>query len=200
VKAAEDRGHAGQDHSGPCVPFGTAFAVGIAPDTGHPGNEFLTNSAHEPEHRFRIDHPTIQIETNRSPTARLRRTRWFVCMAKKARRLLWSLFVTVMISEGHAQTATIAGTGAATCATFLEEVARNPISEREYFSWAQGYMSGILMRAPPGKDERLDLRPPNFQVGMQLEFLRSLCTARPHENYSDAVEILYRRLRDFVPK
>jgi hypothetical protein len=73
-------------------------------------------------------------------------------------RLWWLLLTSsIMSNDVGAQTAKIVGTGAATCATFLSDIARNPISEREYFSWAQGYMSCILMRSPPGKDENLDL-------------------------------------------
>jgi hypothetical protein len=115
---------------------------------------------------------------------------------------LWWLFVTCSIISAHgsAQTAKIVGTGAATCATFLSDIARNPISEREYFSWAQGYMSGILMRAPAGKDENLDLTPPDFPVKAQLEFFRHFCGAHQQDDYADAAASLYQRPRDFVPK
>ncbi len=117
------------------------------------------------------------------------------------RRLSWLLLASSITSTGASgQTAKIVGTGAATCATFLSDIARNPISEREYFSWAQGYMSGILMRAPPGKDENLDLTPREFPIKHQLEFLRSFCTAHQQDDYADAAASLYQRLRDFVPK
>jgi hypothetical protein len=55
------------------------------------------------------------------------------------RRLSWLLLASSITSTGASgQTAKIVGTGAATCAIFLTDIARNPISEREYFSWAQG--------------------------------------------------------------
>src|SRR5262245_59644195 len=96
--------------------------------------------------------------------------------------------------------AKIVGTGAATCATFLSDIARNPFSEREYFAWAQGYMSGILMRAPPGKDENLDLTPPGFPVKDQLGFFRDFCAEHEQNDFADAAAQLYQRLREFAPK
>jgi hypothetical protein len=116
-------------------------------------------------------------------------------------RLWWLLLTSsIMSNDVGAQTAKIVGTGAATCATFLSDIARNPISEREYFSWAQGSMSCILMRSPPGKDENLDLTPPEFPVKTQLEFFRNFCAAHQQDDYADAAASLYQRLRDFVPK
>jgi hypothetical protein len=124
-----------------------------------------------------------------------------VFRSRKMRQLCWVLLTSSLITPGaSAQTAKIVGTGAATCATFLSDIARNPISEREYFSWAQGYISGILMRAPPGKDENLDLTPREFPVKNQLEFFRSFCAANQQDDYADAAASLYQRLRDFVPK
>jgi hypothetical protein len=107
---------------------------------------------------------------------------------------------SILSADGSAQTAKIVGTGAATCATFLSDIARNPISEREYFSWAQGYMSGILMRSPPGKDENLELTPREFPVKEQLAFFRTFCAANQQYDYADAAASLYQRLREFVPK
>jgi hypothetical protein len=56
------------------------------------------------------------------------------------------------------------------------------------------------MRAPPGKDENLDLTPPEFPVKTQLEFFRNFCAAHQQDDYADAAASLYQRLRDFVPK
>lgn len=99
------------------------------------------------------------------------------------------LAFVMMVSGGYAQTAKIVGTGAATCATFLTDIVRNPIFEREYFSWAQGYMSGMLMRAPSGKDEDLDLTPKEFPVKVQVEVFRNYCMAHPQESYSNAAAL-----------
>ena len=66
-------------------------------------------------------------------------------------------------------------------------------SERECFSWAQGYMSGILMRAPAGEDENLNLISSTFPVRLQLQFFRDYCATRPQETYAAAAEELYRK-------
>ena len=106
------------------------------------------------------------------------------------------VLAVMMVGEAYAQGAKIVGTGAATCATFVTEIVSNPISEREYFSWAQGYMSALLLRAPTGTEVDLDLTPPEFPVRTQLEFFRSFCSAYPQANYADAVDTLYTRLRN----
>lgn len=111
-------------------------------------------------------------------------------------RVLVLLLLT--IGAANAQPATIVGTGAVICTTFLSDIAKTPLSEREYFSWTQGYMSGILRRAPPGKDEHLRLVPAEFPIQEQLLFVRDFCFTHPNSDYSDAAENLYLRLRAFT--
>ena len=111
------------------------------------------------------------------------------------RRAPWLLLIAVFAGASYAQTTKIAGTGAVSCGTFLKDIAMNPISEREYYSWAQGYMSGILVRAPAGIDDNLDLIARAFPVIRQLQFFRDYCAARPDHSYADAAESLYKRLR-----
>jgi hypothetical protein len=93
------------------------------------------------------------------------------------------------------QTANIVGLGAATCGVFSSDVQQNFYIQRDYFAWAQGFMSGILMRAPAGNDEGLQLNPPEFSLQKQVEFLREFCAKNPDKDYSDGVEELYRALR-----
>lgn len=93
------------------------------------------------------------------------------------------------------QVARIVGLGATTCVQFNEDVGSNPAIQRDYLAWAQGYMSGILMGRPPGVDQGLDLNPPSLDLNNQLHFLRDYCANRASENFSDAVEALYKRLR-----
>jgi hypothetical protein len=123
-------------------------------------------------------------------------SRSFVCanVARNGMRLAAGgvLFLT---AAAIAQTANIVGLGAATCKEFTGDVERNFQIQRDYFAWAQGYMSGILMRAPAGQDEGLELNPPRFSLSMQVEFLRSFCDKNPEKDYSDGVAELYRRLR-----
>ena len=101
---------------------------------------------------------------------------------------------TFAMTVALTQTANIVGLGAATCKEFNRDVQRNFHIQRDYFAWAQGFMSGILMRAPPGEDEDLELNPPEFPLQKQAEFLRNFCAKNPGKDYSDGVIELYRVL------
>lgn len=67
--------------------------------------------------------------------------------------------------------------------------------ERLYFAWAQGYMNGIMIRAPEAQEEAIDLTRPDFPLQAQLAFLRSFCTDNPTANYADAIQGLYLALQ-----
>jgi hypothetical protein len=95
----------------------------------------------------------------------------------------------------QAQTAKIVGIGVASCSVFSREAAETTSAERDYLAWAQGFMSGALMRAPLGVDEGIDLLPPAFPLRAQADFLRSFCRDHPDKDYVDAVHELYRHLR-----
>lgn len=106
------------------------------------------------------------------------------------------LLAVLATTSAHAQTAKIVGLGASACARFNQEVVDAPAIERDYFAWAQGFMSGALIRAPQGVDEGLDLSPPSFPLGAQADYLRSFCLKNPDQDYMDAVRALYHRLRE----
>ena len=99
------------------------------------------------------------------------------------------------VGGAHAESVKIVGIGAASCQDFLGEIKGRPDVEKNFFAWAQGYMSGLLIRAPAGKDEGLDLTPPELPLLKQAEFLRSYCSRHTGEDFSDAVNMLYRTLR-----
>ncbi len=92
-------------------------------------------------------------------------------------------------------TANIVGLGATTCSTFNRDVQQDFRIQRDYFAWAQGFMSGILVRGPPGRNEGLELIPSGFSMQKQVEFLRTYCAENPDKDYSDGVVDLYRALR-----
>lgn len=94
-----------------------------------------------------------------------------------------------------AQSVKIVGLGASTCQQYLSDIQNNVAIEREYISWAQGYLSGLLIRAPAGVDENLDLTPPSFPLLRQAEYLRTFCATQPKLEFPDAVQELYRTLR-----
>jgi len=98
-------------------------------------------------------------------------------------------------AQTAAQVVKIVGLGAATCATFREDISQKPDLERVYFAWAQGYMNGLLIRAPEGQDENVDLTPRQFGLQAQLGFLRTFCIENSKANFSDAIHSLYQVLR-----
>lgn len=89
----------------------------------------------------------------------------------------------------------VVGLGATSCPAFLNDALRKPPIQRDYLAWAQGYMSAILLTRPGTVDDGLDLTPPTFPLLKQLEFLRDFCTKHPDESFPDAVDNLYKRLR-----
>ena len=105
------------------------------------------------------------------------------------------IFACLLTGQAQAQAVKIVGIGASTCQRFTREIDGTPQAERDYFAWAQGYMSGLLIRAPAGKDESLDLTPPTFPLLKQASFLRTYCSSNPGADFSDAVNELYRTLR-----
>ena len=128
----------------------------------------------------------------------IRRARQGDRVRKRARIALLALVSVIgdfTVIPAHAQSVKIVGLGATTCARFLQEIDGKPQAEREYFAWAQGYMSGLLIRAPEGKDEDLDLMPPAFPLLKQAEFLRGFCSQNIDADFTDGVNTLYRTLR-----
>jgi hypothetical protein len=87
-----------------------------------------------------------------------------------------------------------AGPGAASCLKFALDYTRNPPSEEQYFIWAQGYMSAIVMMAPGGVDDALDLLPTSYPKESQMVSIRSVCAQDPQRSYAYAVRVLYRHL------
>lgn len=95
----------------------------------------------------------------------------------------------------QAETAKIVGIGASSCNRFNREIRETPALQRDYFAWAQGFMSGALIRAPEGVDAGLDLTPPSFPLEEQVEFLRTFCAKNQDQDFMDAARALYRHLR-----
>lgn len=95
----------------------------------------------------------------------------------------------------HAETAKIVGIGASSCNHFNEEIRKTPALQRDYFAWAQGFMSGALIRAPEGVDVGLDLTPPSLPLEEQADFLRTFCAKNQDQDFMDATRALYRHLR-----
>jgi hypothetical protein len=109
------------------------------------------------------------------------------------------LFLSLLASnasQAEAPKARIVGLGATTCQRFNDDVGSNPSVRQDYLAWVQGYMSGILLSRPPGVDEGLDLSPATFDLINQLHFLETYCAQNTSADFADAVEALYKRLRE----
>ena len=106
------------------------------------------------------------------------------------------LVVAIMagVSVGTAQPVKLAGIGVLRCHVFNQQIAEQPEAEDRYFLWAQGFMSGVLLRAPPGQDDALDLVPPDMPLDEQRQLIRDYCARNPLRYYFHAVAALYARL------
>ncbi len=87
-----------------------------------------------------------------------------------------------------------AGPGSSSCLKFALDYTRNPPLEAQYFIWAQGYMSAIIMMAPSSVDNDLDLLPDSYPQERQVAIIRGICAQDPQRSYSHAVRTLYRHL------
>ncbi len=118
-------------------------------------------------------------------------------------RLIRALILSSIVSmttgvsalRAEAPRANVVGLGAVTCQQFTDDVKSDPLVRKDYLAWAQGFMSAILLSRPPGVDVGLDLNPPTFGLITQLHFLEDQCAKNASLNFSDAVEALYKRLR-----
>src|SRR5215217_9717284 len=82
---------------------------------------------------------------------------------------------------GHAVSG--AGLGASSCLRFALDYTRMPRSEEQYFVWAQGYMSAIMMMAPGGIDDDLNLLPASYPKATQMAWIRGVCAQDPQRSY-----------------
>ena len=90
--------------------------------------------------------------------------------------------------------ARIVGVGAASCPEYPAQIQAEPRRERDYLAWAQGFMSGALMRSEEDAGRGLDLSPTNFPLSRQAEFLRNFCLERSDASFAEGVITLYRKL------
>jgi len=101
------------------------------------------------------------------------------------------------IAASQSSTAKIVGIGATTCTDFLDNIDKTPATQPDYLAWAQGFMSAVLLSRPAGVDEKLDLKPTEFGLLKQLEFLCHWCAINRSRDFSDAVLALYKNLRTY---
>jgi len=102
--------------------------------------------------------------------------------------LFGAVLPLLVIAAGANAQSLAVGPGAATCAQFAEAYAADASSESQYFSWAQGWLSGLNTSAL-GKCGRgltaWDLG--TVPAGVQMTAIRQYCWAHPLDQYSHAV-------------
>ena len=88
------------------------------------------------------------------------------------------------------------GAGTRSCAVFARTYKDKPKSaDMIYFSWAQGYMSGVNIAA--GINNK-DYRPANLNamtVATQQRFIRDFCDRNPLKDFREAVDTLLSNIR-----
>jgi hypothetical protein len=89
-----------------------------------------------------------------------------------------------------------AGMGTIFCGAFNIAIQydKSEGTEETFFVWAQGFMSGLNVGAPPGINVRLV--PEQFNSDRQKAFLRDYCAKNPNNKLHDGVRALYFKLHD----
>lgn len=91
------------------------------------------------------------------------------------------------------------GIGADTCANFAREVRSSNVAEANFYTWAQGFMSGANMVTGVAGDGYRDL---DGDINAQKLSIRQYCDAHPSDDFAQAVVALYQSLphRAYTPK
>lgn len=83
------------------------------------------------------------------------------------------------------------GSGTMSCADVASAYQQHPEDENLFFSWAQGFMSGLNTELLQHGETNLN----GLSLDAQKEFVRSYCKDRPHAPYFEAVFKLFDRMR-----
>lgn len=88
------------------------------------------------------------------------------------------------------------GLGSSSCAEFAKMYQGDPeYTDRLFFSWAQGFMSGLNMAALANQTRPRDLAGITAD---QMQELRTYCADNPLKNYMDGVIRYYSKLPVFM--
>lgn len=103
------------------------------------------------------------------------------------------LLCSLLPAIGNAESYTAMGAGAGTCAEFAKGYRKSPRDvETLFFTWAQGWMTGVnQLAAGYGKPQR-DLD--SVTVEKQQAFIRQYCDKHPLANFESGVAELYNSL------
>jgi hypothetical protein len=92
-------------------------------------------------------------------------------------------------------TIALAGAGAISCAVYGQDFKRDPLDFGNFFfSWAQGFMSGLNTRHF-GTHDTTDLQPASYPPDAQERFIEGYCDQHPLATFVDAVMMLWSDMR-----
>jgi hypothetical protein len=116
---------------------------------------------------------------------------------KQFARFAFGLLMVSASAPARSEHVITIGAGMQTCAVFLAHYKGSvPSLENFYFSWAQGYMSGLNVAVSRGvaNSRTADLNA--MPAAAQMRFIRDFCEHDPLKRYSAAVEALLTRIRN----
>jgi hypothetical protein len=100
------------------------------------------------------------------------------------KRALAIIFLIAQLDIAQAVEMGTMGPGSSTCAEFADKMRNNPeIVEPYFFTWAQGYMSGLNGSLPLTKQRDLAAK----SIDEEQSFIREFCDQRPLVRYMRAV-------------
>jgi hypothetical protein len=103
-----------------------------------------------------------------------------------------ALFLVFLLASRTGFAYPVHGVGSVSCAEFAKMYQGNPENaELVFFSWAQGFMSGLNMAAMASQTRTRDLAGITID---QKRALRTYCANNPIKNYMDGVIEYYRKL------
>jgi hypothetical protein len=105
-----------------------------------------------------------------------------------------TVVVLITITSANAEFAGM-GTGLESCGTFAKNYQVSPQTfESIYFSWAQGFLTGVNAIAAAKQDgTNRDLS--SIPVNQQQQFLRDYCNKHPLAEYMEGVVALYLKFK-----
>jgi len=103
------------------------------------------------------------------------------------------LALLVMSSSANAQKGfEWMGFGTHTCAVFAKAYQGDPKVEVYYFTWAQGFMSGMNTFLRTNSSRAHDLS--GIELANQRQYVRTYCDEHPSATYGEAVVILFEKM------
>jgi hypothetical protein len=105
--------------------------------------------------------------------------------------LAFALIALAAHSSIAAQKAAWSGAGTMSCREIADALQQHPEDENLFFSWAQGFMSGLNTDLLKRGETDLNSLP----LEAQKQFVRSFCKDHPRAPYFEAVFKLFDKMR-----